>query len=75
MKNMSIRITGAMAHQYEGVKNVYVYVDGILRSRYITRNVSKIVDILKEDAEDMNVEVVEIIDEDQIQEMYEEYYK
>ena len=47
MKNVLIKVNGALPHQEKEVKNVYVYVDGIQRDRYITRNVAKIIAILK----------------------------
>ena len=57
MKNVLIKVNGALPHQDKEVKNVYVYVDGIQRDRYIVRNVAKIIAILKDDYKDENVMV------------------
>lgn len=57
MKNVLIKVNGALPHQEKEVKNIYVYVDGIQRDRYITRNVAKIISILKDDYKNENIMV------------------
>ena len=58
MKNVLIKVNGALPHQDAEVKNVYVYVDGIQRDRYIVRNVGKLVADLKDEYENENANVM-----------------
>ena len=62
MENMVIKITGSRGYQDKAVKNIYVYVNGVLRGRYATRNVQRLLDLLKEDADEagMNFMVAEV---------------
>lgn len=68
MKNMIIKITGSRGYQHEEVKNIYTYVDGVLRGRYATRNVQRLLDLLKEDADEagmsFSVEYVDQVNEE-----------
>lgn len=62
MENMVIKITGSRGYQDKAVKNIYVYVNGVQRDRYATRNVQRLLDLLKEDADEagMNFMVAEV---------------